>query len=99
MINQPVPRGFGDAVLRTKPFMTSSIFIVYAGDDVIYPNHTKNIIELVKHYETHKPKAVFFMITQIILRDTESLLVKRNKGLLKSTMLLKNRRSSHRIGL
>lgn len=59
MINQPVPRGFGDAVLRTKPFMTSNIFIVHAGDDIIYPNHTENIIELVKHYETYKPKAVF----------------------------------------
>ncbi len=60
MVNQPLPRGFGDAVLKTKSFMTSNVFIVHAGDDIIYPNHVENIKNLLRHYEEHRPKIVFF---------------------------------------
>lgn len=55
MVNQPWPRGFGDAVLRTKPFMTEDVFLVHAGDDVIYPNHADNIKMLIDHFEKYKP--------------------------------------------
>ena len=59
IINQPVPRGFGDAVLRTKSSMTDDAFIVHAGDDIIYPDHKSNIIRLMNHYLKFKPKVVF----------------------------------------
>jgi len=59
MVNQPSPRGFGDAVLRTRPFMVDDVFLVHAGDDIIYPNHADNIKRLIEHYYRYKPKAVF----------------------------------------
>ena len=59
MVNQPFPRGFGDAVLRVKPFMTDDAFIVHAGDDIVYPNHAGEVARLVDHYVRFKPGAVF----------------------------------------
>lgn len=59
MVNQPEPRGFGDAVLRTKWLVNTDAFIVHAGDDIIYPTHIENISNLIKHYFEYKPKAVF----------------------------------------
>ncbi len=58
-INQPMPCGFGDAVLRSRDFMTSEYFIVHAGDDITYPDHIGNIKRLIQHYEKEKPAAVF----------------------------------------
>jgi len=59
MVNQPLPRGFGDAILRTKSFMTSNVFIVHAGDDIIYPNHMENLNNLLSHYRKYAPKIAF----------------------------------------
>lgn len=59
MINQPLPRGFGDAVLRTRSFMTNNLFIVHAGDDIIYPNHAESIKALINHYRRFQPKIAF----------------------------------------
>ena len=59
MINQPSPRGFGDAVLRTRSFMVEDAFLVHAGDDIIYPSHVDNVRRLVEHYYRYRPKAVF----------------------------------------
>jgi len=54
MINQPYPRGFGDAVLRAADF-TGEAFIVHAGDVITYPSHTANIQKLLSHWDTHGP--------------------------------------------
>ena len=59
MVNQPSPRGFGDALLRSRPFMTDSVFLVHAGDDIIYPNHVDSIRRLVGHYREYRPKVAF----------------------------------------
>jgi UTP--glucose-1-phosphate uridylyltransferase len=59
MINQPYPRGFGDAVLRTRPFMVDDTFLVHAGDDIIYPNHVGSIVALLDHFTRYRPRAVF----------------------------------------
>ncbi len=61
MINQPSPRGFGDAVLRTRPVMTDSVFIVHAGDDLLFPDHVTNIKRLMDHYEHYKPRIAFLV--------------------------------------
>ena len=63
MVNQPEPKGFGDAVLRTEPFMIDDVFIVHAGDDIIYPDHAQEITRLIKHYERYSPKALFLYDT------------------------------------
>ena len=49
MINQPSPKGFGDAVLRTSPFMSSDTFFIHAGDDILYPNHADNLSTTINH--------------------------------------------------
>jgi len=59
MVNQPSPKGFGDAVLRTRPFMAEEAFLVHAGDDIIYPNHVDNLKRMLEHYYRHRPKLVF----------------------------------------
>jgi len=59
MVNQPSPRGFGDAVMRTRPFMTEDVFLVHAGDDIIYPNHVDSVKRLIEHYYRYRPKTVF----------------------------------------
>lgn len=59
MIYQPYPKGFGDAVLRTKDFMTDNIFLLHAGDDITYPDHIENINALVSHHLENNPKISF----------------------------------------
>ncbi|MEB3773462.1 MAG: hypothetical protein GSR86_00870 [Desulfurococcales archaeon] len=58
-IRQPEPLGFGDAVLRTEPFMVDDVFLVHAGDDIVYPGHTGAITALVRHYMEYEPDIVF----------------------------------------
>jgi len=60
MVNQPSPKGFGDAVLRTRPFTADEAFLVHAGDDIIYPNNVDDLRRLLEeHYYRHRPKSVF----------------------------------------
>jgi len=48
-INQPHPKGFGDAVLRAKPFVGDEEFIVHAGDTyIISDNHLDRL------FKTHR---------------------------------------------
>ena len=59
MINQPYPKGFGDAILRTKTIMIDNNFLVHAGDDIVYPDHALNIVNLLQHYKKLNPDAIF----------------------------------------
>lgn len=59
MINQPEPKGFGDAILRTKELIAKEQFIVHAGDDIIYPGHSHNLLMLINHYLRYNPKIAF----------------------------------------
>jgi len=47
MVNQPSPQEFGDAVLRTRLFMTDKVFLVHAGDAVISSNRANNVIKII----------------------------------------------------
>jgi UTP--glucose-1-phosphate uridylyltransferase len=58
-INQPEPLGFGDAVLRAKPFTGGSPFIVHAGDDLIISRNARYFQRLIKAFITHEADAVF----------------------------------------
>ncbi len=47
-INQPYPRGFGDAVFRAKGFVGDDPFILYAGDT--YISNEKYVDSLINYY-------------------------------------------------
>ena len=45
-VQQPYPKGFGDAVLKSKMFVSNSSFLLHAGDDLIISkenNHLKRL--------------------------------------------------------
>jgi len=53
-INQPEPRGFGDAVLHAEPFVGVEPFILHAGDDIVLSrncNHFRRLIEVFEEYD------------------------------------------------
>jgi UTP--glucose-1-phosphate uridylyltransferase len=58
-VNQPEPRGFGDAVYRARSFVRHEPFLVRAGDDLVFSTHRQNIeTSLVKLFEKMSPDAV-----------------------------------------
>jgi len=58
-LNQPEPRGFGDAVYRAKLFVHNEPFLVRAGDDLVFSKHGSNIERrLVTLFEKMSPDAV-----------------------------------------
>ena len=60
-INQPEPRGFGDAVLRARPFTSDEPFLVHAGDDLVLSEENSHIKRLVSAFSTRRADAVFFI--------------------------------------
>jgi len=58
MINQPSPKGFGDAVLRAASFMTTDKFFIHAGVDILYPNHKINLLMMLDHVNKHSVDSV-----------------------------------------
>jgi len=53
-VNQPKPRGFGDAVYRAKPFTEDKPFLVHAGDDLVFSRdglHFKRMMKALQHYD------------------------------------------------
>ena len=61
-INQPYPKGFGDAVYRAKGFVEDEPFILYAGD--IYIIKEEIIENLIKYYLKYMPEA-FLLATYV----------------------------------
>jgi len=57
-VNQPEPRGFGDAVLKAEPFIGSEPFLVHAGDTYIISKENAAIKRLLNRYMSNKPSAV-----------------------------------------
>jgi UTP--glucose-1-phosphate uridylyltransferase len=58
-INQPEPLGFGDAVLRAKPFTCQKPFIVHAGDDLIISRDAAYFRRLAEAFSVHEADAAF----------------------------------------
>ena len=52
-INQPEPKGFGDAVLKARSFINEP-FLVHAGDTYILSNNHDHLKKLMKVYEQFK---------------------------------------------
>ncbi len=60
-INQPEPRGFGDAVLKAKPFVGGDNFLVHAGDSYILSKNSKHLERLREASETLKADGSFLV--------------------------------------
>ena len=59
-INQPEPKGFGDAVLKAKSFINES-FLVHAGDTYIFSNNHNHLEKLMKVYEESRADAALLV--------------------------------------
>ena len=60
-VNQPEPRGFGDAVLRAESFVGSEAFLVHAGDDLILSNNGGHLRRLLKAFDKNNADVVFLV--------------------------------------
>jgi len=60
-MNQPEPKGFGDAVLTAQPFVQNEPFLVHAGDTYIISKKTAHLKTLMKIHEQLKADAVFIV--------------------------------------
>lgn len=60
-VNQPTPRGFGDAVLQSKLFAGVEPILVHAGDTYIMSNQNQHVKRLVEISEKFDVDAVFMV--------------------------------------
>ncbi len=60
-INQPQPKGFGDAVLRARTFTGDENFLVHAGDNLILAHSCHPVKRLIKVFNELNADAVFFV--------------------------------------
>jgi UTP--glucose-1-phosphate uridylyltransferase len=60
-INQPKPKGFGDAVYRAKSFTGNEPFMVHAGDDLILSRNNDHLRRMVKVFGDYDADAVFLV--------------------------------------
>jgi len=63
-INQPEPRGFGDAVLRARPFTGDEPFLVHAGDDLILSRDASHIRRLTRAF-SHLRADVTLLVEEV----------------------------------
>lgn len=62
-INQLIPKGFGDAVLASKPFVNNDVFFVQAGDVVISSQVHSSIKKLIELSKNEDIEAAFLVQT------------------------------------
>jgi len=60
-VNQPEPRGFGDAVLRAESFVGSEPFLVHAGDDLILSDNGDHLRRLLRTFSENNADIVFIV--------------------------------------
>jgi len=58
-INQPEPRGFGDAVLKAKGFAGNDRFLVHAGDSCFISKNAEHLRRLVRMSEENEAQTLF----------------------------------------
>jgi UTP--glucose-1-phosphate uridylyltransferase len=58
-VNQPEPKGFGNAVLMAQPFVQNESCLVHAGDSCIISEKMDYLKKLLKAYEELKADAAF----------------------------------------
>jgi len=60
-VNQPKPKGFGDAVYRAAIFTGDEPFLMHAGDDVILSQNNDHLKRIMKVFEDYDADAVFLV--------------------------------------
>ncbi|MFQ6115854.1 MAG: sugar phosphate nucleotidyltransferase, partial [bacterium] len=60
-VNQPRPKGFGDAVLRARAFTDNEDFLVHASDDLILSEHDDYLKKLIAVFEEYTADAVLLV--------------------------------------
>lgn len=60
-MNQPVPKGFGDAIHKAKPFTGNESFLMHAGDDLIFSQKNGHLQRIINVFETFDADAAFFV--------------------------------------
>ncbi|MGQ9543203.1 MAG: UTP--glucose-1-phosphate uridylyltransferase [Candidatus Bathyarchaeia archaeon] len=60
-VNQPEPKGFGEAVLRAAPFIGGEKFLVHAGDTYIISDGNDHLRRLVGEYERLRADAMLLL--------------------------------------
>jgi UTP--glucose-1-phosphate uridylyltransferase len=60
-INQPKPKGFGDAVGRAKLFTGNEEFLIQAGDDLIISKNNNHLKRVTKTFEEYAADALFLV--------------------------------------
>jgi len=60
-VNQPEPKGFGNAVLMAQPFVQNERCLVHAGDTYIISKGTQHIKRLINTYERLNADAAFIV--------------------------------------
>ena len=60
-VNQPEPKGFGDAVFLSKPFVQGESFLVHAGDTYIVSNNTEHLSEFMRLHDRLNADASFLV--------------------------------------
>jgi UTP--glucose-1-phosphate uridylyltransferase len=61
-VNQPEPKGFGNAVLMARPFVQNEQCLVHAGDSFIISKNMDYITKLLKAYERLNADAAFIVL-------------------------------------
>ena len=61
-VNQPEPKGFGNAVLMAQPFVQNERCLVHAGDSCIISKDMDYIKKLLGAYERYKADAAFIVL-------------------------------------
>ncbi len=60
-LNQPKPKGFGDAVHNAKIFTGDEPFLIHAGDDLILSRNNNHLKRIVKVFEDYNADVVFLV--------------------------------------
>jgi UTP--glucose-1-phosphate uridylyltransferase len=61
-VNQPEPKGFGNAVLMAQPFVQNESCLVHAGDSVIISEKMDYLQKLLQAYELYQADAAFLVL-------------------------------------
>jgi UTP--glucose-1-phosphate uridylyltransferase len=60
-INQPKPKGFGDAVARASIFTGNEQFLMQAGDDLIISKNNNHLKKSIKTFENYDADVLFLL--------------------------------------
>ena len=60
-VNQPEPKGFGDAIYSVRTFTNGGCFLVHAGDDLIVSKRNDHLARLLNVFRVYDAEAAFFV--------------------------------------